>query len=203
MLHKETVERSTFELLMKIMGDSRLSDFALAGGTNLSLSLGHRKSIDLDLFSLKPFNGEELADYLTKKYNIVLQMVNIKGTVKGIIGEVLVDFIVHSYPLLQNIDTEENIRLYSLKDIAAMKLNAIADNGTRLKDFVDIAYLSSKIPLSEMLNAYSQKYGSEPMRALRGLTYFEDIDFNVEINLTIADFDWKKIKEQILQMVRL
>lgn len=51
MLHKETVERRTLELLMTLMQDEGLKDFALVGGTALSLYMGHRKSVDLDFFS--------------------------------------------------------------------------------------------------------------------------------------------------------
>lgn len=50
MLQKETVSRETFELLTELMNDAKLRDFSLAGGTALSLYMGHRKSIDLDLF---------------------------------------------------------------------------------------------------------------------------------------------------------
>lgn len=55
MLHKETVEKSTLELLIKLMSDTSLKEFVLVGGTALSLQLGHRISIDLDLFSITPF----------------------------------------------------------------------------------------------------------------------------------------------------
>ncbi len=50
------------------------------------------------------------------------------------------------------------MRLASLEDIAAMKLNAIVSNGTRLKDFIDITYLSCYLSLKEMLDAYETKY---------------------------------------------
>ncbi len=60
-----------------------------------------------------------------------------------------------------------------------MKLSVIADDGTRLKDYIDIACLSTKLSLSDMLKAYQQKYkNSNPIRPLKGLTFFEDINFN-------------------------
>lgn len=49
MLHKETVESSTLELLKQLQAESLLQTFNLVGGTALALRLGHRKSIDLDL----------------------------------------------------------------------------------------------------------------------------------------------------------
>ena len=53
MLQTKTVEKQTFKLLKQLMQDPFLSDFLLAGGTNLALQLGHRKSVDLDMFSWK------------------------------------------------------------------------------------------------------------------------------------------------------
>ena len=64
-----------------------------------------------------------------------------------------VDLITHAYPLVNNIVVMDNIRFASLEDIAAMKLNAIVGNCTRLKDFVDIAFLSSHLSLLEMIAA--------------------------------------------------
>ena len=60
MLHKETVDASTLELLKQLMADRRLKDFVLVGGTALSLQMGHRISADLrrrEIDSISP--GEE------------------------------------------------------------------------------------------------------------------------------------------------
>ena len=51
MLHKETIDTATLELLKRLMGDERLQDFVLVGGTSLALQMGHRISVDLDLFT--------------------------------------------------------------------------------------------------------------------------------------------------------
>ena len=57
MLHKETVEKSTLELLKKLMNDHSLKEFVLVGGTALALQLGHRRSDDIYLFSTLPFDS--------------------------------------------------------------------------------------------------------------------------------------------------
>ena len=49
-IYTETVDSATYELLKKFMSDPFLKDFNLVGGTSLSLQMGHRKSVDLDLF---------------------------------------------------------------------------------------------------------------------------------------------------------
>ena len=93
---------------------------------------------------------------------------------------------------------------YSLSDIAAMKLTAISDNGTRLKDFVDIAYLSTKMSFSEMLNNYTTKYPTtNSIRAIKGLSYYDDIDFSEQIDLCCGNkFEWKKIEQRIRDMIK-
>lgn len=60
-----------------------------------------------------------------------------------------------------------------MRDIAAMKLSAIADNGSRLKDFIDVAYLSTYLSLADMLQAYETKFPSSTgIRPIKGLTFF-------------------------------
>lgn len=134
MLHKETVERTTFELLIKLMQDKRFKNFNLAGETALALYLGHRKSIDLNLFTPDNFDSNKLEEYLIDKYNFKSSYLE-KNTLKGTINDVKIDCITHNYPYIEPpFKSEEGIRLYSIKDITAMKLSAIADNGTRIKD---------------------------------------------------------------------
>ena len=60
MLHKETVEKGTLDLIRKLMADDQLKEFNLVGGTALALKLGHRKSIDIDLFTATDFNSQEI-----------------------------------------------------------------------------------------------------------------------------------------------
>ncbi|KAB6596976.1 nucleotidyl transferase AbiEii/AbiGii toxin family protein [Phocaeicola vulgatus] len=68
MLHTETVEGTTLELLRNLEQEEMLSSFSLAGGTALALYLGHRMSVDLDLFTFLPFNAVVLKDFLENKY---------------------------------------------------------------------------------------------------------------------------------------
>lgn len=201
MLHIQTVKGETFGLLTRLMQDSALGDFDLVGGTALALYLGHRISIDLDLFSPKPFDAEELRRYLAEKYHFEFEFIG-KHTLMGYVDDVKVDFITHAYPPLDEKHiTDEGIRLISMRDIAAMKLAAIAGNGTRLKDFIDIAYLSTRMPLYEMLNCYERKFtDTTAMSALRSLTYFADIDHSVPIQMMEEAYKWANIERRLLEM---
>jgi hypothetical protein len=175
----------------------------LAGGTNLALRTGHRKSIDIDFFNAQEFETEDLVKHLTANYNFESAVIRPRGTIKGAIENVKMDIISHPYKLLEPPVTVENIRFYSFKDIIAMKLSAISDNGSRLKDFVDIAFLSTKFSLKEMVECYVAKYQAADIRAYRGIAYFDDIDFNVSIDL--ADnrkFNWNEIEKRIVEMIK-
>ena len=126
-----------------------------------------------------------------------------KETVKGEVDGVKLDCIAHKYPWLTKPVMENEIRLASYDDIAAMKLNAITGNGTRLKDFIDISFLSTYLTLNEMLNDYQLKYKSNAVMVLKALSYFDDINFNEPINmLNNESFDWKKIKKQLLFLIK-
>lgn len=200
MLYAQTVEAGTYELLKLFMDDAAFKPFALAGGTALSLQIGHRKSIDLDLFTTEEFNPVQLEKYLNGKYAFqgdVLAGASLKGEVNGI----KLDFIRHGYPDVEQRIQKDGIRLYSLKDIAAMKLSAIADNGTRLKDFIDIAYLSGYLSLKEMLGAFEVKYPkTNPYRAVKGLNYYDDIRFTERIDLLGENFRWETIAARLSAM---
>jgi len=204
MLYKETVESGILELLKTLMQDEKLSDFLLAGGTNLALRFGHRRSIDLDLFSYQHFDSISLVEHLTQNYNFEITDVKEKDTVKGFINNIKVDIIAHVYPIVDEpFIADKIIRLYSIKDIVAMKLRAISDSGKRLKDFVDISFLSTKMSLNQMLDAYAHKYQcASTLHALRGLSYFDDIDFDTTINLTTGVFSWKKNEKRICDMIK-
>lgn len=80
MLHYETVEPDTLELLRRLMDKTYLSTFCLVGGTSLSLQFGHRKSIDLDLFSETDFDGTKLLENLEQDFQQIDVLTKTKGT---------------------------------------------------------------------------------------------------------------------------
>lgn len=201
MLHTETVAPSTLELLNRLMSDQLFQDFRLVGGTSLSLQIGHRISIDLDLFSDTAFDEISLKIHLEKDYNLITEFLA-RETVKGEISGVQIDCIAHKYKWLSPATTIGNIRLASLEDIAAMKLNAITGNGTRIKDFIDIAYLSSIFSFNQMLDFYNLKYNSSTLMPMKAITYFDDINFKEPIKMINGNFSWKIISKRLELMQR-
>jgi hypothetical protein len=200
MLYKDTIEASTLELLTALMHDDKLTPFVLVGGTALALHLGHRKSIDLDLFSPTGFDSTELGMHMKEKHDFEINT-TAKNTLTGFISGIKIDLLAHRYPYVEQPLFLEEIRLSSMKDIAAMKLNAIAGNGTRIKDFIDVAWLSCKMSLTTMLEAYQTKYETNPCTALRSLVYFEDILLDEPVQMTGgSEPSWKNISKRIVDM---
>lgn len=93
MLYKETVEPRTLELLKEIMQMPDLKEFALLGGTALSLHWGHRKSEDLDLFSNVLFNENVILEALEANFKNLIISVQEKQAIRVFIENVKVEII--------------------------------------------------------------------------------------------------------------
>jgi len=203
MLHKETVTSTTLELLKSLQSQAYLKNFYLVGGTALALKIGHRKSIDLDLFSNFSFDVVQLLENLSADYNFNL-FFSANNTIKGSINNVKVDFLSHRYPLIADPTTEEGIEMLSLQDIIAMKLNAISGSGQRVKDFIDIFYLLRHFSIQQMIGFYKKKYTQyNEISVLKSLVYFDDIDFNdwPEI-IAEPNLKWDVIKNELEKSVK-
>ena len=76
MLHKETVKPGTLDLIKKLMRDQQINSFHLVGGTAMALQMGHRESIDIDLFNSGDFDSAQLADHLKTHYDARIKRQN-------------------------------------------------------------------------------------------------------------------------------
>lgn len=200
MLYTDVVKGTTLELLKRLEGEKALSGFNLAGGTALAMYLGHRQSVDLDLFTPEPFNAEKLKSFLEQEYGFRTGFME-GNTLKGEIDGVKIDCIRHAYDYIHPPYIENGIRLYDMADIIAMKLSAITDNGSRLKDFIDISCLSTRYSLGDMLRFYQHKFpGSNIIRPFKALTYFEDIDLEEDVMMLNGEFDWRLVEKRLLEM---
>jgi len=198
MLQKAAIEPGALELLKALQADGMFSGFHLAGGTGLALQLGHRLSVDLDLFSVEEFDQERYLEYLEKNYNFRSDYRS-NNTLKGSIEKVKVDFITHRYELVRPVVYEEFIRIYSREDIAAMKINAIAGNGTRSKDFVDLYFLLKEFSIGQLLGFYEKKYiQRDEFHVLKSLNYFDEVNLADWPELLLEkETKWSKVQEVI------
>src|SRR4051812_43500914 len=105
MLHYETVSPSTLKLLKRLMLIPELSIFRLVGGTSLSLQLGHRISVDLDFFTDKYFDLDELRRAIQLEIHTI-GMISVSRTgFSCIIENVKCDFYNWSVPFIEDILT--------------------------------------------------------------------------------------------------
>lgn len=175
MLHTETVDDNTLELVRKIQLDDFFDHFLLVGGTALSLLIGHRKSVDLDFFTRHEFDTREMLEHLEKNYQF-REHYRHTNTLKGVVNGVFIDFLKHDYEMVAATFQRDGIRIASKQDIAAMKVNAIAGNGTRVKDFIDIYFLLKEFSFEEIIGFYKTKYTARnEFHAIKSLTFFDDI----------------------------
>ena len=202
MLQKETIKDNTLELLKKLQREETLSTTRLVGGTALALQIGHRISVDLDLFSKEPLDINAIEQILTHKFNFSAHFIS-KGSVRGEIDGIKIDILHHPYEWIDEPVCEEDIIMASLQDITAMKLNSIIHNGTRPKDFLDVAYLSQYFSYDNMRSLLVQKYPEyDPILLDRCINYFDDIetDFVADIRLVDGRVNSNKVKQRLIQM---
>ena len=163
----------------------------------LALQLGHRKSMDIDLFYHDHFDSSLVADSLNDTFKVSSIEVS-KNLVRCFINNIKIDILSHRYPLVDAIITSNNIRFASLKDIAAMKLNAITNRGMK-KDFWDIGTLLGTFSLKDMLMFYQIKYPTSSLwQVEKSLCWFEDADNELTEIIDLIGNDWQTIKQNVL-----
>lgn len=198
MLQLKTVSPKLLELLVKLMQHEALTPFYLVGGTALALQLGHRLSIDLDFFGNQELDELEINNIL-KEYVGNFQIVQkTKNILIYAADDIKIDFVNYPYAWIAAPIKENPIRLASLEDIAAMKLNAISGRGSK-KDFVDIYFLLKRYNLKELLVFYERKYPNGSLfLVLKSLNYFEDAE-QQEMPMMLVPVDWQEIKTTIIE----
>jgi len=189
-------------LLKKLILKPYIENFCLVGGTALALHLGHRISVDIDLFTLEDFNSDELLTNLSSDFNTIEPIIKTNNTLLVEVDSIRTDLIKFNYPF-QNIIFENNIRLLSLEDIASMKLDAITGRGKK-KDFYDLFYLLQRFTLPEMLDLHIQKYQhSTIFHVIKSLTWFEDAESDAEPFVLDKSVTWQTVKSEIIKTVNL
>ena len=200
MLHTETVEPSTMDLLKRLQRLPELSNIRLVGGTALALHLGHRKSVDLDLFG----NFDPVVSYRKLLSDAGYSVEGAEnGTVQSLrVDNVKVDLVNYPYPWMDEALDEGGIKLAGLKDIAAMKLSAVANRG-RKKDFIDVARLLDVFSLDQMLSFYKEKFSvSDLSFPLRGLMYFDDAEEDPMPERLDGNLTWDNVKKRVVTATR-
>jgi hypothetical protein len=180
--------------------------FYLAGGTALALRLGHRISVDLDLFA----NIDMLDDHLRagivrelrRQYTIELYQDSELGLVLTADG-LAASFFSYGYPMLDPTDTVSGVQVAGLRDIGLMKLDAIAGRGTR-KDFYDLYTIATYTALDDLFLCAERKYPHSPTFGIRVLTAMVDFDAadRQEEPILLQGVEWAHVKAFFLSEAR-
>lgn len=201
MLHTKTVEPHTLELLKSLTQKKYLQQFVLVGGTALALQIGHRQSVDLDLFTIQDFSTDKLIPILLKDYELQ-PMLQLPQTLICNINGVKIDFIRFKYPFIRPIIETEGVRMLSIEDIAPMKLDAIAGRGSK-KDFFDLYFLLQHYSLETLFSLYLEKYPHQTtFHIARSLSYFVDAEPLPNPIVFDKKVTWATVKKTIVNEIR-
>ena len=206
-MNKLFFETITEDMRLVLSGFSQTeigARFYLAGGTALSLQLGHRRSVDLDFFSptediptIRPVLEESLAAFHPTLADSAW------GNLVYLAQDVRVGFYGYGFPLVAPLAEIENLRLASLEDIALMKLDALLSRAAR-KDFYDLYFICQKISLRQLFDLAPRKYSNVrdfEVQTVKRLVYFENAEADVDPVL-LQPVSWQAVKEYFIQQAK-
>ena len=207
MLYWNTVNGLLKENLLVMMQARELKDFRLVGGTALSLHLGHRESLDIDLFTDAAHGSIDfgaIERFLKKSF----------GTVTGTFGGgpgmgrsylagpdsdnlVKLDIYYSMEPFFQELTEQDGIRMATVDEITAMKIDVV-QRGGRKKDFWDLHELLSKYNLDEMIALHRQRFEWTHNEALicQNFIAFSEADLEPD-PLCLRHKYWEFIKDDL------
>lgn len=187
MFHKEILNVKQIELL-PLIGEFK-REYYLVGGTAIALYLGHRRSIDFDLFKFAQLNRKKNLEKIQSSGFPSIVTWNVTDQMNLVVNEVKITFFQYPFQIKANNDFDNIIRLPELLDLAAMKAYALGRR-SKWKDYVDLYFLlKSNFSLDEIsqraVEVYGELFSDKLFRSQ--LSYFEDIDYSEEVDYIIAN----------------
>ena len=180
-MHKEIFTKEQQELLPLIKEFSK--DFILVGGTAIALHIGHRQSIDFDLFSYGEFNNKKVKRKIIKYRKIDKTYRSETGEYTLMVNGVKITFYDFPYKIKSSAHLDKKIRLPDLLTLAAMKAFALGNRG-KWKDYVDLYFIiKDHYSLDEISKKGKEVFGGEFNERIfrEALSYFDDINYSEEV----------------------
>ena len=207
-IYKKGINDFLWETLLKYQNEPFYKNFHLAGGTALTLQIGHRISNDIDLFTAESLNKEKLLLYAQDIHKNV-EILNDDKTIFQLYfphKNLKIDFVRYPYKLLDPlVTTNEGLHMVGKNDIAAMKVSATGTRGYEAKDFVDLFFLLKEISIDNIIENFKKKYETEnPLHYIRSMTYFDDVspDSWKSIKMITEPLSVKEVKNTLIRNVR-
>jgi hypothetical protein len=196
--HSEVIPASTENTLGALHNAHLLEHFYLAGGTGLALQFGHRLSLDLDFFATDHFNEEALLQCVQGLAGFAL-VTKAPYTLHATVQSTKVSFLGYAYPVLFPTNRFLDVPVADPRDIACMKVSAIASRGTK-RDFVDLYVSAKRFGLKEILKLFERKYAQthySMIHILKSLTFFKDAEKDPMPHMLVT-LDWETVKQFFL-----
>lgn len=198
-MHKEILTENQLKLLPLLKDFSK--EYILVGGTAIALHLGHRHSIDFDLFSSKRIRRKSIKNYLVnKKYQVNELIKEEDDQIHFIVNDVKITFFQYPFTINELIDFNKIIKIPSLINLALMKAYALGGRG-KWKDYVDLYFLlKNHFSISEIINKADKLFGNMFNGKLfrEQLIYFEDIDYEEEVAYVNKPVNEEEIKQFLI-----
>jgi hypothetical protein len=199
-LFAEVISEHRLALLAGLNNNNLLSGFYMAGGTATALQLGHRKSEDFDFFAAHSFDPETLTGSISSEYSLEVSASS-SGSLHGLIDNIKVSFLFYPQTLLFPTVDFMGVALADLRDIALMKIVAVANRGSN-KDFTDLYFICREsVSLQELFGLLPQKFRDRRYslyHLIRSLQYFEDAETGPPLEM-LKPMDWESVKEFFLR----
>jgi len=204
-MHRNAFLKSSHRVLSQLKEVAIAQGFVLAGGSALALQLGHRISVDLDFFTLRPFSPEKLFQKIKRLGASPIVQQEEEGTLTIIVSGVKVSFFHYPYPFREKMSVFNGIPIANVIDIASMKTMAISQRGAK-RDFVDLYFILQEIPFHRIAENMVMRFGRDrinPVHIGKSLVYFNDADIDPEPAYCGKDKpDWEGIKRFFLKNVK-
>ncbi|HAK87896.1 MAG: hypothetical protein A2077_00575 [Nitrospirae bacterium GWC2_46_6] len=204
-MHDECFSSRGWSVVKKVAPIAKKHAAVLAGGTALALHIGHRKSVDLDFFTLKTFSVDKVIFDLSR-LGLSLKMLD-KGELYVIasIDGVKFSLFTYPYPFVSDITEHRGLSVAGIVDIASMKVVAVSQRGTK-RDFIDLYCILQRIPMPAIMLNMVKRYGKESINAIhigKALVYFADADSDYEPEyLKGQKLSWDRVKSYFRKNVK-
>lgn len=180
-MHKEILTTEQVALLPLVASFSKT--FGLVGGTAIALHLGHRESIDFDLFTHEPFDTAKIKRKIKTHHTIDRVIRDETGQFTIIANGVHMTFFHYPYPISFDVVCNDNIHVPDLLTLGAMKLFALGRRA-KWKDYVDLYFiLKDHHTLNEIVQksiaVFDLEFNEKIVR--EQLSYFADINYSEEV----------------------
>lgn len=197
-MHKEIFTKEQIQLLPLVQSFSK--DFGLVGGTAIALQIGHRRSIDFDMFASKKFSNGKIKNVINQsKWQISQFYKDELDQLTFILNKVQLTFFHYPHEIKYT-EQFDGVRMPNLLTLAAMKAYALAGR-TKWKDYVDLYFIFTNFhSVSEVAKKTKELFkGNFNERIFREqLGYFDDINYREPVEfLPGFEVSDKKIKKEL------